>query len=277
MLVCVSNAQEKRALVIGIGDYPSESGWNKIHGNNDVRLIHQTLLSQGFHDNNIIQLIDSEATYENILSKMQILLDSASKNDVVYVHFSGHGQRITDLNGDESKDRLDESWVPYDACKIYTKGVYEGERHIIDDFLNEYFTKLRIKVGYGGKIIVVADACHSGSSTRGLGNDESFKRGGPEVFIIPKEAANIIRKENPVDWLFVAACKDFQTNYEYRDSVGEYYGSLTYSIAQSNDKISDIKYTEAIDLWEKYMDKITIYPQNIENEGKPSKMNNNLF
>ena len=35
---CAINAQEKRALLIGIGNYPSEYGWNKIHGHNDGRL-----------------------------------------------------------------------------------------------------------------------------------------------------------------------------------------------------------------------------------------------
>ena len=45
---CIAlQAQEKRALLIGIGDYPSEYGWNKIHGQNDVEIIRQTLNKQG--------------------------------------------------------------------------------------------------------------------------------------------------------------------------------------------------------------------------------------
>ena len=45
---CIAlQAQEKRALLIGIGDYPSEYGWNKIHGQNDVEIIRQTLNQQG--------------------------------------------------------------------------------------------------------------------------------------------------------------------------------------------------------------------------------------
>jgi len=33
------DAQTKRALIIGIGAYPPESGWSIIHGDNDVPLI----------------------------------------------------------------------------------------------------------------------------------------------------------------------------------------------------------------------------------------------
>ena len=278
MFSCVLlDAQEKRALLIGIGDYPTEYGWNKIHGQNDVAIIRETLTKQGFGNENIDVLLDADATYDNIMSAFQSLLEISNKNDIIYLQFSGHGQRITDADGDET-DRFDESWIPYDAHKSYIKGVYEGEKHITDDFLNEYLTKLRFKVGYGGKIIVIADACHSGSGSRGLGDDEEvFKRGSSETFVIPKEPANVIRKEKPVDWLFVAACKSYQTNYEYKDEQGEYYGSLSYSISKSEEQLTDIKYTDAITTWGNTMREITVYPQDIDDEGRPSKKNSNLF
>lgn len=275
---CIAlQAQEKRALLIGIGDYPSEYGWNKIHGQNDVEIIRQTLNKQGFPNENISILIDAEATYSNIVAAFQSLLEISNNNDIIYLQFSGHGQRITDTDGDET-DRFDESWIPYDAYKSYIKGVYEGEKHITDDFLNEYLTKLRFKVGHRGKIIVIADACHSGSGSRGLGDDEEvFKRGSSETFVIPKEPANVIRKEKPVDWLFVAACKSYQTNYEYKDKQGEYYGALSYSISKSEELLINIKYTDAVATWGNTMREISVYPQDIDDEGRPSKTNSNLF
>lgn len=271
------HAQDKKALLIGIGDYPSESGWNKIHGHNDVEIIRHTLIKQGFQNENIAILLDADATYDNIIAAFQSLLYLSNKNDIIYIQFSGHGQRITDADGDEA-DRFDEAWIPYDAHKSYCKGIYEGEKHITDDLLNEYLTKLRLKVGYGGKIIVIADACHSGSGSRGLGDDEEvFKRGSSDTFIIPKEPANVIRKEQPVDWLFVAACKSYQTNYEYRDEQGEYYGVLSYSISKSEGQLTEIKYTDAIEAWSNTMQNITVYPQDIDDEGRPNKKNSTLF
>lgn len=277
-LSCMNvHAQDKKALLIGIGDYPSEYGWNKIHGHNDVEIICHTLNKQGFQNDDIAILLDADATYNNIIAAFQSLLALSKQNDIIYIQFSGHGQRITDTDGDET-DRFDEAWIPYDAHKSYCKGVYEGEKHITDDYLNEYLTKLRLKVGYGGKIIVIADACHSGSGSRGLGDDEEvFKRGSSDTFIIPKEPANVIRKEQPVDWLFVAACKSYQTNYEYRDEQGEYYGVLSYSISKSEGQLTEIKYTDAIEAWSNTMQNITVYPQDIDDEGRPNKKNSTLF
>ena len=85
---------------------------------------------------------------------MQQLLHSAKQGDIIYIHFSGHGQRITDCDEDET-DGLDEAWIPYDAHRLYLKDVYEGEKHITDDYLNEYLTQLRQAIGGNGKIVVI--------------------------------------------------------------------------------------------------------------------------
>ena len=69
ILLLANNAwgQSRYALLIGIGDYPEGSGWNKIHGNNDISLIKSTLIRQGFSEESIMQLIDSAAIKNNIL------------------------------------------------------------------------------------------------------------------------------------------------------------------------------------------------------------------
>lgn len=277
LLISLSaSSQVKRGVVIGIGDYPKEYGWSKIHGNNDVGLIKETLREQGFMDQNIVTLIDSEATYDAIMLAFQRLLEVSAKDDVIYIHFSGHGQRITDVDGDEKDDMLDEAWIPYDARISYQKGVYEGERHITDDWLNGFLTSLRIKVGTKGKIIVVADACHSGSGTRGMESEECC-RGVSDVFSLPYAAPNIIRKQNRVEWLYVAACQDYETNYEYRDDDGQYYGSLSYSIAESSGLLASASYRSAIEIWKKSMKTKEVYPQNLDDEGRPTEMNAELF
>ena len=178
ILLLANNAwgQSRYALLIGIGDYPEGSGWNKIHGNNDISLIKSTLIRQGFSEESIMQLIDSAAIKNNILKAFDDLASRLQSGDVAYIHFSGHGQQVTDLNGDE-EDGFDEAWIPYDAKKKYETGVYEGHNHLTDDELNEIFTRLRVCVGVRGKIIVIADACHSGSGSRGQSDDEVFVRG----------------------------------------------------------------------------------------------------
>jgi len=269
--------QSKYALLIGIGNYPDESGWNKIHGNNDIQIIEKALIRQGFTDSNIIQLVDSKATKINILGAFDKITAQCSNGDIVYIHFSGHGQQVSDLNGDED-DGFDESWIPYDAQKKYQAGVYEGQNHLIDDELNSLLSKIRERVGVQGKIIVIADACHSGSGSRSLQDDDVFVRGTSESFIIPQAGSPVVvKKTQSADWLFVAACKSYQSNYEYRTKDGVYYGVLSYIIATDSKQFNSSKYTDIIKDWDENVSLYSRYPQNLDNEGQPSRRNQLMF
>ena len=277
MLAVCSWAQTGHALLIGIGDYPDGSGWNKIHGNNDIRIVDQALKRQGFISSNIIQLIDSQATKSNILNAFGSLSEQCSSGDIVYIHFSGHGQQVTDIDGDE-QDGFDESWIPYDARKKYIPDDYIGQNHLIDDELNTILKGLRTRVGSQGKIIVIADACHSGSGSRSLQDDEVFVRGTSEAFVIPQATSPSEKKKaESVDWLFVAACKSYQSNYEYRTPDGNYYGILSYIIAADSKQFSTSKYTDIIKGWDENVSLYSRYPQNIDNEGQPNRRNSLLF
>ncbi len=268
--------QSRHAILIGIGNYPEDSGWNRIHGNNDVAIIKSALLHQGFSSENIVQLIDSAATKENILCSINSLSEKCHSGDIVYLHFSGHGQQITDLNGDE-EDGFDEAWIPYDAKKKYEAGVYEGNNHLTDDELNVIFTRLRVRVGAKGKIIVVADACHSGSGSRGQLDDEVFVRGTGDKFILPRQNSNIIKKPDPTEWLFVAACKPYQTNYEYRTPEGDYYGVLSYIIAHEQKQLDICKYSELLREWSKSVSEKSRYPQDLDADGQPCRRSSYMF
>lgn len=273
----LASAQQRYALLIGIGEYPQDSGWNTIHGDNDVSIIKTLLLEQGFIEDNIGVLKNAEATKSGILSAMEQLRRKAQSGDVVYIQFSGHGQQITDLNGDE-KDNYDEAWIPYDAKKQYVAGVYEGQNHIIDDELNAYLNGLRSKVGVRGKIVLVADACHSGSGTRGLGDDDNvFVRGTNEKFIIPGGSPNVVRKEEPIYWLYIGACKPFQKNYEYKTLDGIYYGSLSYVIANGNVNLVTTDYRDVISQWRKALAEISRCDQDMDDEGRPSRRSDIMF
>lgn len=268
--------QARYALLIGIGNYPEESGWNTIHGNNDISIINDALLRQGFQEQNIIQLKDSIATKQNIIAAFIILQDKCQNGDIAYIHFSGHGQQVTDLNGDEG-DGYDESWIPYDACKTYEPGKYEGQNHLVDDELNSYLTRLRARVGSKGKIVVVADACHSGSGSRGQSDEEVFIRGSKERFIIPNVNQTNKVKSEPTEWLFIAACKPYQSNYEHRTKDGTYYGVLSYVIANDDKNFRDCNYADMLKEWSGTVSGLSKYPQELDGEGQPSRNNSYMF
>lgn len=214
-------AQTKRALVIGLGKQ-QDPAWNKINGDRDVALLVPVLKSAGYR--HIVALTNARATKAAVVRSFKKLTDEARKGDIVYIHFSGHGQRMTDVNSDEN-DGWDESWIPYDAYRRYGPND-RGEKHLSDDEIAVLLTRLRNKVGKNGDIVVVVDACHSGDSTRDLADSDSVcVRGVFDNFVISKPRA---RKgaHLPEQWLTLSACKNYQVNFEHPKG----YGKLTYAI-----------------------------------------------
>jgi metacaspase-1 len=159
-------AGHKLALIVAIGDYPDSSGYTALNSANDVPLLRGSLIAQGFDSANIRVVQDSAATRDGILAGLDWLTTTAGPGDVVVFHYSGHGHRITDDNGDEL-DGYDEVLVPYGAPADLHATTYHGERHIRDDELGARLAVLRRKVAPGGAVLVTIDACFSGSATRG--------------------------------------------------------------------------------------------------------------
>lgn len=125
--VCI-NAQTKRALVIGIGNH-EDSAWDKINGDRDVPYVLEILNAAKYDQ--IITCVNDEATKTGIVSAFQTLTQSCQPNDIVYIHYSGHGQQMRDMGNDEA-DALDECWIPYDAYRK-PSDTYKGEKHLVDD------------------------------------------------------------------------------------------------------------------------------------------------
>ena len=224
---------EKRAIVIGIGEYPDvDYGWHAINGDNDIELTQTLLLNNGFTNNNICTLRNEQATYTGIIYALKQLIHQSGQGDIVYIHFSGHGQQITDLNGDE-EDGYDESWIPYDALQEPTSS-YNGERHLIDDELNFYLCQIYQKIGSSGRLIVVSDACHSGTSTRDL-SDTAIIRGSAAKFFRKKTSKERAYSPQPIQWIAISACADNECNRQYNAC-----GSLSYALYLLRNQLSTI-------------------------------------
>ena len=275
-----AEAQTKRALLVGIGAYPPESGWCKIHGDNDVPLITTALTHKGFSTNNILCLTNKKATKTNIIKSLNQLIQQANDNDFIYIHFSTHGQQVTDVNGDE-EDGLDEAIIPFDASKTYVKGKYEGENHLIDDELNHYLTSLRKKIGKDGSLLVVIDACHSGDATRGEGDesDTLMIRGTTDVFQAGTKKSYIPKSLKPLDWVVISATQSYQNNYEYMLN-GEYFGTLSYAIKLSlSDLTGKEDFAVLFNTIKRKMEEMNVarYPQRPMIEGVNHYQNQKVF
>ena len=123
---------KKRALLVGINDYPGDS---KLYGClNDVRLMYKILKDiYGFTE--FKTLDDKLATRKGILNGLKWLCANAKKNDWLVAHYSGHGTQLpcTTKTANWEIDNLDECIVPYDI---------DWEMPVRDDYLNQFILSL---------------------------------------------------------------------------------------------------------------------------------------
>lgn len=175
-----------RALVFGLGKQ-LDTRWAKINGDNDIHYVVNMLQDMGFTD--IATLRNEQATKANMVKAFKQLAARCKQGDVVYIHYSGHGQLMTDLDGDEAMrwtgrhSEWDESWIPYDAYMTYCPQD-RGERHFSDDEVAVFLQQIRRRIGSKGQLIVAIDACHSGDAT--CGDDDECVRGVDIKFNIPR-------------------------------------------------------------------------------------------
>lgn len=90
-------------------------------------------------------------TKANIIRAMHWLVQDAKPNDSLFIHFSGHGGRTPDLDGDED-DGYDDVIYPLD---------YSVAGHIVDDDMHAIMVR---PLRPGVRLTAIFDSCHSGTA-----------------------------------------------------------------------------------------------------------------
>jgi hypothetical protein len=193
----------KVALLFAINAY---GGGNELRGCiNDVELAETKLVPEGFQ---IRKFLDDKVTRKRVLAEMEYVIAQSIPGDIIYIHYSGHGTLVKDRNGDE-EDGYDEAWYVYDGS-------------IIDDQLYD----LLMKIPDGVTVVIIADCCHSGSSTRG----DACKRRNRFVhpaFEINSDLQVRNLTHTAIKWVSLAACKDDQSAADAMIN-GKYHGAFSY-------------------------------------------------
>lgn len=238
-IVGTAVGQVKNALFVGISDYPENSGFDGINGENDYKIIGKMLDKNGFKTT---KLINSQATAANIRAELNNLATNSEKGSYIYIHFSCHGQPFEDKPPFDEDDLWDESLIAYDAKINYQSGVYEGKNHILDDELHKYFNQIRQRIGENGLLCVVIDACHSGTSSRDDLDEDDIVRGTKLGFSENgKTFAPRINKQGnfkidkipgSADIIILEACRAYQYNKEVTKG-GNHYGALSYYVTKA--------------------------------------------
>ena len=234
--------RNKWALLIGINAYPNLSKFEQLEGCvNDVHLMAGILRDGfGFAGDNISVVTDAAATRDGILSAMESLAEKVGENDIVVMHYSGHGSQMTDREGDEP-DGMDETIVPHDGGRDPLPN-----RDITDDEINEWLLRVSAKTPY---VTLLFDCCHSGTIARDVfgGKARHLQPDTRPVEELPPSPVGVGRtrgapkESGPSGWLplskryvLIAGCRDDESSYEYKDPESKApHGALTYFLSRA--------------------------------------------
>jgi caspase domain-containing protein len=238
-MTAAADNREKRALLIGIDKYPMVG---QLAGCvNDVELM-QSILQDGFGfpPDQVALLRNEQASRDLILAALDALVEKTRKDDIVVIHYAGHGSQMTDREGDEP-DGMDETIVPFDSGR----GA-DPNRDITDDEIHLRLVKLGAKTPF---TTLIFDSCHSGTITRdvfgmksrSIPPDTRSARDLPPS-PIPRELWPELHETTPTGWVptggsyvLIAGCRDEETSFEYRPpdaGPDDVHGALTYFLTQ---------------------------------------------
>ena len=225
----------RRALLIGINDYTAsriggaprsqtpDRDWHNLSGTvNDVHAMADLLvLLYRFDRRDIVTLTDQEATRSAMIAAIENhLVGGASKDDVLFFYYAGHGSQVRNSLSDE-RDKLDESIVPADSRL--------GADDIRDKELRGYFNRI---LDQGARLTVMLDNCHSGSGARGLGTGAHPRGIRPDLRDVADRTSAGPRPEER-GALVLSAAQDFDEAWETRDAGGTFHGAFTWAWMRS--------------------------------------------
>lgn len=155
-------------LVVGIDDYLFHEQLGGAE--NDAR--DMALVLEKIVDGKLRVMVNAEATRAAFDAAWKDIISSAKPNDMIILHFAGHG--IKDTDDEAYKDEAD----GYDEFFLFhafdEKGPNANEK-IRDD---ELYFLFKAADARGIKILFIADACHSGGLVREVGALGAKKRKG---------------------------------------------------------------------------------------------------
>lgn len=225
----------KRALLVGIDAYPHIRTLDGCV--NDSRLVRSVLVERfGFPEANITQLLDAQATRDAMLAAFDVLAAATGLDDVVVIHFAGHGSQMRDREGDEPSG-FDSTLMPWDTGREPHEN-----RDITDDEVQLKLAALAAKTRH---ITVLVDACHSGTITRDAfgAKTRSVERDLRPVAELPASpipGGSLPRARSGASgwfpladkYVLIAGCRDEEESKEYFPPEGGTHGAVTYFLCQ---------------------------------------------
>lgn len=157
-LLSLAAQANNKALLIGVGD---------VHNfplpaiDLDVDNMKKVATIMGFKSGDIKVLYDQQATYANVREALDTWVrEGVGPNDKVLIYFSGHGTRVAD---NKSARGMDDALVMHDAQPVTLDGRATVKNVLLGRELGAAIAKIPSK-----QVLVLVDACHSGTATRDI-------------------------------------------------------------------------------------------------------------
>jgi len=225
------------ALVIGISDY--EEVEDLPYARRDAEAVVEWLLGQGVPAERIRLLTDgttpaidgpeaSPASLVNVREALGWLRRVASEDDLVLIHFSGHGYQGADDGVDES-DGVDEFFVLYD-----TRAAAKDDTALRDDEFGRFLDRIA-----SNHVLIFFDSCYSGGLSRSL--PPGRRAAGDEA-----DWFGDLRLEGR---LLLAASSEGEEAYESPELE---HGVFTHFLLRGLDGDADVNGDFHVTVWELY-------------------------
>jgi len=142
-----------KALLVGINRYPAAPLRGCV---NDITDMAQFLVDHcGFVQSDVRLLADERATRQEIMARLDWLVDGAQPGDRLFFHYSGHGAQMATRDHQGEVDGLDEVVCPVDFDWT--------DEHVIRD---KDFRRVFGSVPEDCEFVWVSDSCHSSGLTK---------------------------------------------------------------------------------------------------------------
>ncbi len=149
-----------RALLVGVGDVPN----NALPAIDlDIDNMKKVAQVMGFKSGDIEVLFNEQATYANVRRALATWVrEGVGPDDHVLIYFSGHGTRVPDPSPG-SVGGVDDALVLHDVERARVNGRATLKNVLIG---HEFGAALAAIPSHN--VLVLVDACHSGTATRTL-------------------------------------------------------------------------------------------------------------
>jgi len=234
------------ALVIGISNYAEVEDLD--YASRDAMALADWLSSTGVPDDHVRVLTDGEdgvfqsATLLSVREGLGWLRRQADEDDLVLVHFSGHGYQGADDNGDEA-DGVDEFLALQD-----TRTAARDDTALRDDEFGRFLDRIA-----SNHVLVLFDSCYSGGLSRSL----------PPGARSTTDASDWLGDLKLEGRLVLSASAEGEEAFE---SPALEHGVFTHFLLQGLNGAADLNGDYRITLWELYEYVAAEVPVHVEAE-----------